>query len=591
MKKSIWMILAAAVFLPVACSRNEDADITAPAKETVWTYISALGGENGTKASTDGNTGAFSWNTGDQIAMYSGSTYYKSASLSSTYNTEASATFAFAGEIEAGRTDFAVFPASLVFDGDDVRTSSASNHDADNLTITLPASYTLEQVLDNVAPTPMIAANVKGQGLAFKSICPLLRVTVNNVPKQTRRIEFDFNGKKVQGEFTLTGVEAGTTKVETSATDNTDDIITILTPDITTFGNLVINLPIPAGVTSIGEYTDITITSYDAASGGHKINAITTAIRADGNWVPGRKSARKLAATLPVFTAATGKKVVFAPGNLQAVLEKANVPTSSNPIGTASSWQFAEHQYSIIGDTSVNKFYTNSSGAIDLFSWVGNSADNNSYGILFVTSYDAAYHGNVNNESLKSDWGQNIISDAGGDYPAGTWYTPTNSHWAYIFNTRTVASSFNAEIENARFIKAKVGDNPGIILFPDNYVHPAGLSKPSSINMTGAESGGPTVAYTVNTISLANWEKMERAGCVFLPCVGYRAYGTSSYYIANRVGQADENACYWSSTGTMKDSQYFAAWGLYFNSSKGWVSSNGGLRQQGRSVRLIRDVN
>ena len=595
---------AALVIIAAACSKSEvvnetepepetEAEAAVPAEENVpvkVTYIKAEGGET-TKASINGTDATFTWNTGDRIAVYADG-YKISDDLSSTYDGTNAATFSFSGANaveENDRANFAVFPASLVYD------SSSNLYETDvtesSLKINLPSAYTLAQVQDEVSPVPMIAENVKDGDLAFKSICALVRVTAVNISKDAHHIAVTFPGKKIQGEFTLTSVAPGTTGVVTADTDGTDDTITITDLGISKFtSSLVFNVPVPSGVADSQEYNDIKVTVYD--SGNHKINSITTPLKLSAGvpvaWAPGRKASRKVTATLPVFTVASGKKVIFAPGNLQATTSV--MPTSENPLGVISEWRFASNQRTLVGNTDSNKFYTK--GDVDLFCWVGASATYDSYGVIYQSEIVGDYHGSVVNEELKSDWGTLIIDD----YASNTWRTPTSSNWSYVFNTRsssTIKDSESSDIANARFIKANVEGLAGLILFPDNYVHPYGMSNPANINKTGAESGGPTVAWNTNTITLVDWEKMEAAGCVFLPAAGYRDFGKSGHWIGGRNDSDpyDPQVRYWSKNGTQNSSSVKSAWGLNFNNTKGWVSSNGSIRRYGIAVRLIRDLN
>lgn len=555
-------------------------------------YIEAKGGE--TKSSISGTDGSFTWSASDQIAVYAGG-YKLSDGLES--GGAASATFAFTGDNivdDASRADFAIFPASLVFDGSSVRTGSDTNHSAAGLTVTLPASYTLADVQDEKVPVPMIAANAPGGSLAFKNICALLRVTVNNVPKDTRRIEFDFGGKKVQGEFTLTSVTAGTTATVTSDTDGSDDIITVLTPDFDTFGDLTINLPVPTGVADSQEYTNVVITSYDAASGGHKINSITTAVKSGTTWAPGRTSARKLTAYLPVFTVSASKKVVFAPGNLKAVLA---ATFATDKPSYASSWSFAEHQYDAIGDYipdvktySDNSFRSPYVGEVfDLFAWFGDGAtgftddysdDKYKYGIIRNSSKIEAFTGTDSSESLLSNWGNNTISDASGDYSLGIWRVLSSSEWQKAVLTREGFTYLRATLTDGGSPKAY-----GLIITPDQYTHPSGVS---AFANTNTASG----ACSDNTYTLADWAKLEAAGCVFLPLTNIRTKGT--YLETAYPG----DGWYWSSNGANSKKAYaFVFNDTNIGTSKYSADSNNIQynksieRYNGNAVRLVRDVN
>ncbi len=580
MKKNLWIFAAALVCLAAACNKNEQNEI--PVSEPVKvTYIRADGNENVSKASIDGTDAHFSWNTNDQIAVYTTGGYKISDQLEDTYDGTNAATYAFSGAEavdEADRANFAVFPAELVYDALNNRYSTDVT--ASSLKLKLPASYLLSQVQDDASPVPMIADNAPNGDLAFKSLTALLRIDVANVPKQTRRIEFNFNGKKVQGEFTLTGVAPGTSVIETGDTSDPDDVVTILTPDVSAFtASLTVNIPVP-----VGSYGDVTITAYDAASGGHAVLKLTRPIKTGTAWTPGRKDARKITATLPVFSVSASKKVAFAPGNLQATYD-----------GSSWSWDFAAHQYDVIGNSGANSLVTTSSpyvsgnGTVDLFCWVGESGTLtdgvSAYGIYKGTYSDRVFFGTVIGEPLKPDWGHNTI----GTYDPDTWRTPfggtrtpnsyTDSEWYYVFLTRSAASSGLPDGDNsaiARFVKATVCDKKGIIIFPDVYTHPAGVTVTGtpSYNTQNSACGVFVVADD------ADWQKMEAAGAVFLPIAGYR-----SSSISLNIGW------YWANSSEHASLSYVASYLKITDGSDTDFRGYGQSRYCGQSVRLVRDLN
>ena len=85
MKK--YYVILAAFLLAAACTQNglivdDPAENEVPAAGLV-TYIQAFGEQN-TKASIDGSTGDFTWNTSDQIAVYAGG-YKFSDDMDSAY--------------------------------------------------------------------------------------------------------------------------------------------------------------------------------------------------------------------------------------------------------------------------------------------------------------------------------------------------------------------------------------------------------------------------------------------------------------------------------------------------------------------------
>ena len=324
MKKFYFIISAALACFAAACSETEQSIVPEEPETPQVTYIKANANESDTKASIDGTTGNFTWSAGDQIAVFNmqGSTplYCVSEPLKDTDAGNNSALFSFIGEnavIEDGRQDFAIYPASLVSSS-----NSQSAHTASDFWLVLPDWYNLDQVMGEKSPVPMIATNQPNGALSFKQLCALLRVTVKDIPAQTRRLEFAFSDDViVAGPFRLTnGVEYIATPRDIFHTTINKNTITILMPSDNVYRNEVdINLPVPTILASDTEnsYNKLTVTAYNSAN--EAILKITSDIRSNGAaWKPARRAARKMTAALPVFTINSGgKKVTFAPGNLQ----------------------------------------------------------------------------------------------------------------------------------------------------------------------------------------------------------------------------------------------------------------------------------
>lgn len=573
--KKYYIILTIGLLCLTAC--NKEDKISEEQNSDKITYIKAKNGDNDSKASVDNSSAAFTWNTGDKVAVYTTDGYKISNGLEATYDGTNAATFAFSDMVEAHRTDFALFPASLVWDGTNIRPNSASNHTSTGLTVTLPASYTLSEVQDEKSPVPMIATNAPNGDLNFKSLCALLRITVQNVPYMAKRLEFDFNGKKVQGEFTLTGVEPGTTGIETCATSENDDIITVTMADNHTWHDaMVINLPVPAGVATTGEYTDITISAYDATSGGNKIFDMTRSVKTSANWVPGRKASRKITAALPVYSFSVGsRRVIFAPGNLQA--------TTSN-LGVTWTWHFAANQWDFMGNkTGSSNIKINgngtvsANGTVDLFAWVG--ASNTSWSGELGTTGNAAMHGitntttmgnetdygNTTAESLKSEWGETIND-------GNVWRTLNKDEWTHLLSSRNGGTANGTS--KARHTYATITDLSvdGFILFPDGVT--IGADEVTSWGNINGDSGS-----TKTQCTSAQWTALELKGCVFLPATGHRRYFSSKWELVS-------DNYYWSSSYRGGTNEQAVAKGL--NSITG---ESGVKRQRGCAVRLVHNVN
>jgi len=228
---------------------------------------------------------------------------------------------------------------------------------------------------------------------------------------------------------------------------------------------------------------------------------------------------------------AEGGQVYFSQGNLQY-------------IGSATEpyWKFADYQWEYFGENGQGS--DSPTVDRDLFGWgtsgynhgavcyqpwstSQNTSDYNAYGQSSYNLYD---------QTGQADWGYNIIAN-GGNIENFGWRTLTNSEWNYVFETR-VASTVNG-VANARFAKAKVAGVQGVILFPDIYTHPGGVTQPIGINDTGS------TGWYGNNYTQADFTLMELNGAVFLPSTGYRV-GTTLYYVGSSGG-------YWTSSSSGSD--------------------------------------
>ena len=275
------------------------------------------------------------------------------------------------------------------------------------------------------------------------------------------------------------------------------------------------------------------------------------------------------------FTVSSGHKVFFSRGNLQYTT------TGSHTVyggGTASgTWRFASTQFDYLGDanSSASSTYT---GWIDLFGWgtSGWSSGATAYQPYATSSDTTAYcpggstGNNLTGTYARADWGiYNAISN-GGNQP-NRWRTLTGPEWNYLLYTRS-ASSWGG-VSNARFAKVKVNGVNGLLLFPDSFTPPSGVSAPAYINnQSSPSSWSGATSYTTSQFNL-----LQNAGCVFLPTAGYRS-GTS--ITAN-------GGCYWAST--YYSAMPYRANGLYVLNNRADVTYF--RRRNGLSVRLVQDAN
>lgn len=568
--KKISMFFFAVALIGFAAACNKEVAYTEPENEVADefeladpTVICATISEDETKARIDGTTGGFTWMTGDKIAVYAGGWKVSDALSSGGYS---SASFSFTDNpvVDANRADFAVYPSDLV------TTHSASNnyHSSTELDIAMPHEYKLDKVEGGSCPCPMIATNAPGGGLVFKHICAILRISVKNVPLSATTLRVDFGDVYVGGGgvVELKDVVPGTTYATPSPYGGNKYFDINLESRVSYGGDwITVNLPVP-----VATYNSITVS---ARSGSTVISSVTSPLKSDSSpWNATRAKGRKVKVILPphdAFSVSATKKVRFAPGNLQAI---------TTDLGATWTWKFAEHQYDIIGNnaanTAINGVMTvSTNGTVDMFGYVGKSvsAEKDCYGINNSTT--AADYGTKYAEDLKHDWGELAI----GSYSAGTWRSLIWEEVNYLVSSRTVSSTNLPEGTNssaAKYVKATVCGVKGMILFPDKYIHPDGIT------VTGASSKtyNGTSGYDKFVVAAdAYWKKMADAGAVFLPAAGVR--------IGTNVSEIGTTGCYWTKSGYASyDTSYF----LYFTA--GYCEYSSRDRQNGCAVRLVRDL-
>ena len=203
-------------------------------------------------------------------------------------------------------------------------------------------------------------------------------------------------------------------------------------------------------------------------------------------------------------------------------------------------------------------------GVIDLFGWGtgGNPTLDDDDNSLYPTLFD--------------DWGNYSILNGSSSDPAETWRTLTSSEWLYIFNSRTNCSTIGSTI-NAMYVKVLVDGNKCVVIFPDQYTHPADVSVPDYINEK-SDNGWNT--RTGNIYSVDDYAKMHAAGAIFLPNAGYlndnmpgRPYSTSFNY--------------WSSNGSGSNGTLIR----HTSSTNSAFSTLNKPKKRGCPVRLVRAVN
>lgn len=514
MKKRSAILCAIALVAAFACTKETNK--IDEKNETLLEAVTEVVGaslDNDTKATVATADGIFNWTEAvDYVAFYNGTTFVKSNAAAAT-GTSTTFTITYTGT----RSDYAYFPYYLVQDPSTVE-DGESMTTANTTQVVLPSTYALTAISDENTPCPMIAANVPGEGWAFKQLCGLFRLTVNSIPSDATGLLVDFHGHKVHGTFDVTGAGTATPSIAT-AVDNTNDQITVTFAAGTTSATL--NLPLP-----VGDYNDVSITPIGSST---KVSS-TRHIKA-GGYTAVRARGKKLTATLVSFTSGK-KKYIFAPGNLQAkIATSTKINSGSNSVMTTDKWSFADYQYSYIGKSGS---YVNLSvgATMDLFTWVGDGATYNTYGMLNINNATGDYnsikggylgYGAASDTgALKSDFGENAIDS----YVSGDWFTPTWGVYSGIINRA------------ASHAKATVAGAEGLIILPDQYVHPAALSEKPLVNLNNGAAN-----FTDNNYTADEWALMEEVGAAFLPDAGMRI--SINYYTgATRYFTSTTNKLY-----------------------------------------------
>ena len=531
------------------------------------------------KLAVDGFTS--NWATGDRVWINNESADVVIAGSTASITSESQFEAPFYG----------VYPASIY----------GSGYGSTNYTLNLPASYTYAKAGGHQnLQSPMVAYAARGNKLLFKHVTAAVAVEVTNdfgIDVKLTNITISSNSYKLSGSTAVTfDTEHDTVIVNPVAKGASPDADTAVQMtfgsglDIASGASVTVQVPVrPVGAGN--KFTiSVTVVNKDDAEMVYTFSktqaSANTMTRAQLGFAPAKFGG--------VFTVASGKQVRFSPGNLQYQ-------------ASTGTWRFAKQQYDYIGAaagnnvTEANGRYTQAAW-IDLFCWATSGYDNTAndanavnfapYLPTISTMVDATYNyygygpstnmtdKNLVGTSAHYDWGvHNAISNGG--QAAGIWRTlgagNGEGEWFYLLGTSSsptpgtnCRSISNTLFEQGRYTMATIGDTyKGMIVFPDDYVHPEGTDFVAGTFNTKTD-------YTA-TVSIAGWKKMEVAGAVFLPAAGYRTYNVT-------VSNPNSYGRYWSVTYKDKSNAYY----MQFNSIS--VQQNYANRSYGASVRLVRNV-
>ena len=276
--------------------------------------------------------------------------------------------------------------------------------------------------------------------------------------------------------------------------------------------------------------------------------------------VPEQMGFREDGASIALFSVSENKQVRFSRGNLQY---KASTNT----------WRFAEHQYNFVGEAN-NNISSTYEGWIDLFGW-GTSGWAESGAVCYQpwststsnSDYNPGndYENNLTGAYADADWAwHNAIQNGGNS--KHLWRTLTIYEWQYLLETRPNAAE--------KYGAAKVGNTKGLMVLPDIWTLPEGLSF-----TPGYSEGHPFTEYT-----LTEWQQLEAAGALFLPASGVRIQGTN-YMWANKCGY------YWSTNNNAPTTPLSYSRSMYFNEFEIHPAGYDCNRHHGYAVRPVMENN
>ncbi|MBO4574901.1 MAG: hypothetical protein J5708_06225 [Bacteroidales bacterium] len=421
----------------------------------------------------------------------------------------------------------------------------------------------LEYPVISYAPsTEKYKAGLYSYSARLKNKCSIVKFTTTDIPmanpvtingmKNCVIIHFDANNGETTGE-PYTFVTLGDGKITLHAESNTERWAILLPQDEVT------TTAAASGYITTTPFTipAISINSWEAAG-------IPISLSTNGGSLDGE------------FSVSSTKKVKFSSGNLQAV---------SIDNWNSCIWSFKAHQYDYDDEANVRENYAKRS-VVSHFGYGTSGYDNK---LPNMTSDDDNDYVSSDIAGTDYEWGKKnseVIINRGGEF---NWRTLTRDEWVWLTGTSDNVyynpipgetcreSSTINEVTNARFVKAYLGNRIlGVILFPDLYTHPDGVEYPVGINNSDNED-----YWGQNQYSFDDWDKMETAGCVFLPAAGYR----DGNDVTDVAYDPTWGEGYYSSSSldSWNDSYYFK-----FGDDDCGISTES--RYYGHSVRLVRDV-
>lgn len=473
------------------------------------------------------------WESGDEVWV-NGQTLAVSNIRGTRANIE--------GVDESADGYWAVYPAEMA--------PESGSTVGSTLDFTIPRAQNYESDgTDQKIYAPMVAYTTT-KTLKFKNVCSLVRVRVTNSTGSdftVKRIVVNSNSA-ITGSASATvsdnvaGVPTITTGYHdavlqmnghanaTVASDATVDYYVIVAP-MQSASNVTVTLYTDENKYQTAQFAGVTLPQSQQAP----VNMTVTSLQSN-DFINGH------------FTVnASGKQVRFSKGNLQFYNSTSNF---------AGRWRFAQHQYDYVGNGTTGNVGSTNTNKLNNTTTANRGVTGNAWIDLFIW-------GSGNNPSYYSTSNSTFTEWTG---MGSQWYTLSSDEWNYLINSRTPTT-------NPRFLKATVNNVKGLILFPDVFAWPSDVTTPTNINVKN-------VAFATTTVTLADWEKLEEEGAVFLPAGGYRS-GRNTIYDVQTEGY------YWAKD----EDEASASHGRTFRINNDAMPTQASLsKARGHCVRLVQDV-
>lgn len=230
MKKGSFLGLAVVALLLGSCN-NEDTPEKVPGTCTVLSATI----DNGVQTRSNvTEAGAFTWKTGDAIAVYTTSGSWRKGTLRPDSDGQSQGDFDIVYSGDEKTSTCAVYPYHV---------GHALN--GQSLTVHLANQYDFEEGNTNAPMLALIAAD-GATNLNFRHIGGVARFKMNRMPVGATRFVFTTPGMEITGDFTIDDIGAADPVIETKQ-NTANNSVTFRFDALQAETNMIFYVPLPAG--------------------------------------------------------------------------------------------------------------------------------------------------------------------------------------------------------------------------------------------------------------------------------------------------------------------------------------------------------